>query len=93
MRAGIPGSGLIGPKSRDDLRAGWTRGGIQLHSRPKEVGEACAVARRNAQAGTPEEAARDANVILLAVHQSRMNDVLRQAGSFVGNLAGQSFAL
>jgi len=47
-----------------------------------------AVARRNAQAGTPEEAARDANAILLAVHRSRINDVLKQARSFAGNLAG-----
>ena len=39
------------------------------------------------------EAARDATVILLAVHWSRMNDVLKQAGSFAGNLADQSFAL
>ena len=54
----------------------------------KKLEELGAVARRNAQAGTPEEAARDANAILLAVHRSRINDVLKQARSFAGNLAG-----
>jgi predicted dinucleotide-binding enzyme len=43
-------------------------------------------AGRNAQAGTPEEAARDADAILLAVHWSRMNDVLKQAGNLSGKV-------
>jgi predicted dinucleotide-binding enzyme len=34
----------------------------------------------NARAGTPREAAQDADVILLAVHWSRVDDVLTQAG-------------
>jgi len=34
----------------------------------------------NAQAGTPREAVQDADAVLLAVHWSRMNDVLKQAG-------------
>jgi len=34
--------------------------------------------------GTPREAARDADAVLLAAHWSRMDDVLKQAGDFVG---------
>jgi predicted dinucleotide-binding enzyme len=34
----------------------------------------------NARAGTPREAAQDADVLLLAVHWNRVDDVLRQAG-------------
>jgi 8-hydroxy-5-deazaflavin:NADPH oxidoreductase len=37
-------------------------------------------AQGNARAGTPREAARDADALLLAVHWSRFNDVLKQAG-------------
>lgn len=33
-----------------------------------------------ARAGTPQEAARDADAVLLAVHWSRVHDVLRQVG-------------
>src|SRR5439155_10427178 len=34
----------------------------------------------NARAGTPSEAAHDADALLLAVHWSRVDDVLKQAG-------------
>ncbi len=37
-------------------------------------------AGRNARAGTPGEAAKDADALLLAVHWSRLDDVLKQAG-------------
>jgi predicted dinucleotide-binding enzyme len=37
-------------------------------------------AKGNARAGTPEEAARNADALLLAVHWSRVDDVLKQAG-------------
>jgi predicted dinucleotide-binding enzyme len=37
-------------------------------------------ARGNVRAGTPQEAARDADALLLAVHWSRIDDVLNQAG-------------
>jgi len=39
-----------------------------------------------ARAGTPGEAARDADALLLAVHWSRMDDVLGQAGDLAGKL-------
>jgi predicted dinucleotide-binding enzyme len=37
-------------------------------------------APRNARAGKPGDAARDADALLLAVHWSRVDDVLKQAG-------------
>jgi predicted dinucleotide-binding enzyme len=37
-------------------------------------------AHGNARAGTPAEAARDADALLLAVHWSRVGEVLKQAG-------------
>src|SRR2546421_448842 len=37
-------------------------------------------AKGKARAGTPREAAQDADAVLLAVHWSRFDDVLKQAG-------------
>ena len=41
-------------------------------------------AGRKAQAGTPADAAENADAVLLAVHWSRVDDVLAQAGSLAG---------
>ena len=43
-------------------------------------------AGRNARAGTPREASEDAEVVLLAVHWSRVDDVLEQAGDLSGKI-------
>jgi predicted dinucleotide-binding enzyme len=43
-------------------------------------------ARGTARAGTPREAAREADAVLLAVHWSRMEDVLDQAGDLSGKV-------
>ncbi len=43
-------------------------------------------AKGNARAGTPREAAQDADALLLAVHWSRVDDVLGQAGDLAGKL-------
>jgi len=40
----------------------------------------------NARAGSPAEAARDADAVLLAVHWSRLGDVLTQAGDLAGTI-------
>jgi predicted dinucleotide-binding enzyme len=40
----------------------------------------------NARAGTPAEAAHDADALLLAVHWSRVDDVLQQAGDLPGKV-------
>jgi len=39
-----------------------------------------------ARAGTPAEAAQDADALLLAVHWSRVNDVLKKAGDLSGKV-------
>ena len=43
-------------------------------------------AQGNARAGTPGEAAHDADALLLAVHWSRVDDVLLQAGDVSGRV-------
>jgi hypothetical protein len=51
----------------------YARGQKKLEGLARDAG-------RNARAGTPAEAAREAEVLLLAVHWSRIDDVLKQAG-------------
>ena len=43
-------------------------------------------AGRNARTGSPREASEDAEVVLLAVHWSRVDDVLEQAGDLSGKI-------
>jgi len=43
-------------------------------------------AHANARAGTPADAARDSDVVLLAVHWSRVDDVLHQTGNLDGRI-------
>ncbi len=43
-------------------------------------------AQGNARAGTPREAAQDADALLLAVHWSRIDDALSQAGDLAGKV-------
>jgi predicted dinucleotide-binding enzyme len=43
-------------------------------------------ARGHARAGTPREATHDADALLLAVHWSRVDDVLKQAGDLSGKV-------
>ena len=86
MRIGILGSGLIGGKLGTLLaRAGHTV--VFSYSRdPGKLDRLARTAGRNARAGTPAEAVRNARVILLAVHWSRVNDVLARAGSLRGKV-------
>jgi predicted dinucleotide-binding enzyme len=80
MRIGILGSGLMGGK----LGTIFARAGNDVvfsYARSREKLEALAKsAGGRARAGTPAEAARDADALLLAVHWSRFDDVLPQAG-------------
>jgi 8-hydroxy-5-deazaflavin:NADPH oxidoreductase len=86
MRVGILGSGLMGGK----LGTCFTRAGHQVvfsYSRsPKKLEKLAREAGTNARAGTPREAARDADALLLAVHWSRVDDVLRRAGDVSGKV-------
>jgi predicted dinucleotide-binding enzyme len=80
MRIGILGSGLMGGK----LGTLFARTGHDVvfsYARtPKKLEKLAREAGNNALAGTPKEAAEDADAILLAVHWSRVDDVLGQAG-------------
>jgi 8-hydroxy-5-deazaflavin:NADPH oxidoreductase len=80
MRVGILGSGLMGGK----LGTIFARAGheaIFSYARSKDkLNRLASGAQGNARAGTPGEAAKEADAILLAVHWSRIDDVLKQAG-------------
>jgi predicted dinucleotide-binding enzyme len=80
MRIGILGSGLMGGK----LGTLFAKAGHEVvfsYARsPKKLEQLAWEAGGNARAGTPEEAAQDADALLLAVHWSRVDDVLNQAG-------------
>lgn len=80
MRIGILGSGLMGGK----LGTLFARAGHEVvfsySRRRKKLEKLARDAGGTARAGTPGEAARNADALLLAVHWSRVDDVLRQAG-------------
>src|SRR5260221_2838273 len=86
MRIGILGSGLMGGK----LGTLFARAGHEVvfsYARSEQKLKGLArEAQGNARAGTPGEAARDADALLLAVHWSRVDDVLKQAGDLSGKV-------
>ena len=86
MRIGILGSGLMGGK----LGTIFARAGHEVvfsYARRKEKLEKLArEAGGKARAGAPAEAAREADALLLAVHWSRVDDVLSQAGDVSGKV-------
>src|SRR5206468_1914102 len=84
MRIGILGSGLMGGK----LGTLFARAGHEVvfsYARSdQKLNKLAREAQGNAKAGTPGEAAREADALLLAVHWSRVDDVLTQAGDLAG---------
>ena len=86
MRLGILGSGLMGAK----LGAIFARAGHEVvfsYARSEDklkklAGDSGAKAR----AGTPQEAAQDADALFLAVHWSRIGDLLKRAGNLSGKV-------
>src|SRR6267143_4568924 len=86
MRIGILGSGLMGGK----LGTLFARAGHEVvfsYARSEQKLKRLArEAQGNARAGTPDEAARGAEAILLAVHWSRVDDVLKRAGNLSGKV-------
>jgi 8-hydroxy-5-deazaflavin:NADPH oxidoreductase len=86
MRIGILGSGLMGGK----LGTLFARAGHEVvfsYARSKDKLKRLArSAGRTARAGTPAEAAQDADALVLAVHWSRLHDVLQQAGDVSGKI-------
>ena len=84
MRIGILGSGLMGAKlgtlfarAGHDVTFSYARSERKLKRLARQA---------RAKWGSPREAARNADAILLAVHWSRVNDVLKQAGSLAGKV-------
>jgi len=86
MRIGILGSGLMGAK----LGTLWARVGHDVvFSYARSARKLARLAREagpSARAGTPADAARESSVLLLAVHWSRVSDVLKQTGSLEGKV-------
>lgn len=86
MRIGILGSGLMGGK----LGTLFARAGHEVvfsYARnERKLKRLAREARGAARAGTPREAARDSDVLLLAVHWSRVQDVLKQSGDLAGRV-------
>src|SRR5207245_7871408 len=86
MRLGILGSGLMGGK----LGTIWARAGHEVvfsYARSEQkLKKLAREAQGTATAGTPGEAAREADALLLAVHWSRVDDVLKQAGDVSGKV-------
>jgi 8-hydroxy-5-deazaflavin:NADPH oxidoreductase len=86
MRIGILGSGLMGGKlgtifarSGHDIVFSYARSNDKLKRLARD-------AQGNARADTPGEAAKEADALLLAVHWSRIDDVLKQAGDLSGKV-------
>jgi predicted dinucleotide-binding enzyme len=71
--------GTIFARAGHDVVFSYARSEQKLKRLARQAG-------RTARAGTPGEAVRDAEAILLAVHWSRVNDVLKQAGSVSGKV-------
>ena len=78
MRVGILGSGLMGGK----LGTIWARAGHEVvfsYARnAQKLNRLAREAKGKARPGTPREAAQQADAVLLAVHWSRIDDVLNQ---------------
>jgi len=86
MRIGILGSGLMGGKlgtlfarAGHEVVFSYARSERKLKRLAREV-------KGTARAGTPGDAVRDSDVLLLAVHWSRVEDVLKQAGDLKGKI-------
>jgi predicted dinucleotide-binding enzyme len=86
MRVGILGSGLMGGK----LGTIFARAGHEVvfsYARSEQKLKTLARnAKGNATHGTPREAALNADALLLAVHWSRVDDVLKEAGDLSGKV-------
>ncbi len=86
MRIGILGSGLMGGKlgtilahTGHDIVFSYARSNEKLAGLARKAGG-------TARAGTPREAAQDADALLLAVHWLRIDDVLHRVGALSGKV-------
>jgi len=86
MRIGILGSGLMGGKlgtifacAGHEVVFSYARSERKLEKLARDSGG-------KARAGTPREAARDSDLLIFAVHWSRLGDVLKRAGDLAGKV-------
>src|SRR5437660_3072695 len=86
MRIGILGSGLMGGKlgtifarAGHDVVFSYSRSERKLKRLARE-------AQGQARAGTPRDATLHSDALLLAVHWSRLDHVLKQAGDLSGKV-------
>jgi predicted dinucleotide-binding enzyme len=84
MRVGILGSGLMGGKlgtifarASHEVVFSYARSQDKLNTLARDSGP-------KARAGSPREATEEAGAVLVAVHWSRIDDVLSQAGDLSG---------
>src|SRR5579862_360621 len=86
MRIGILGSGLMGGKLGTILARAGHEVVFSYARTPRKLTRLARRAGGTARAGSPQEAARRADALLLAVHWSRVADVLQQAGEVSGKV-------
>jgi 8-hydroxy-5-deazaflavin:NADPH oxidoreductase len=86
MRIGVIGAGRIGgncaaqfAKGGHEVKLSYSRDPSRLESRAAEIGERASV-------GTPAEAAKFGEVIVLSVPWDQIDDALEQAGSLDGKI-------
>lgn len=71
--------GTLFARAGHDVVFSYSRKRSKLETLARKTG-------RSAHAGTPREAAQNADVLLLAVHWNRVDDVLRKAGDLSGKV-------
>src|SRR5436190_19013589 len=88
MRIGVLGSGLMGGKlgtirarDRHEVVFSYSRSEHKLKKLAREAG-------KRARAGTPADAAQDADAVLLAVDGSRVDDVFNQTAAIPAKVLG-----
>src|SRR5207245_3361145 len=86
MRIGILGSGLMGGKLGTILARAGHEVVFSYARSEQKLKKLARDAKGKARAGTPREAAQDADAVLLAVHWSRTEDVLNQTGDLSGKV-------
>jgi 8-hydroxy-5-deazaflavin:NADPH oxidoreductase len=86
VRIGILGSGLMGGKLGTIFAHAGHEVVFSYARRQEKLERLARDAGGNARAGTPAEAARRADALLLAVHWSRVDEVLEQAGDLSGKV-------
>ena len=84
MRIGILGSGLMGAKlgtifarARHEVTFSYSRSEAKLKRLARQA---------KAEYGSPRDAARNADAVLIAVHWSKISDVLSRAGDLAGKV-------